>query len=1018
MNRESATIQRSEILRKCRKGLLAELSSLVKSAKRLQETQRGTLPPTEDINDIVDEMILKAFKIVNRGVRFLDVLDEDRRARAPASVTVMATVLEESYVPPTPPADRTRFEDQRHETASEADSRAMTDDTAASVATSDLSEALQPWAKRMSSLSSISPAQQRRLSQAGPSHNRRLSASMSHRVSLVGPSPTPGSGPLISDRLNRSHDRFLSHLGSFIGRLHWQSLSRQELSVAIKQCAASGGELLGVIDGVCANCIVAPVTLQVARTAVFERIQELVFAARDTIAHVAAEDADVIIPHDSNILLASATACVKATGECVAKAKAVIERIGDFEHDVEDDSLGIDLSVLDIAPDYRSRTPSAAGPSEAVSFSESAHVSDGTSSSQQSPGQSTRVVPKVPKIMIPSKDSSPSTSRTTPSNNDGHPASASSSVPARSSLPPLPKLTTAISPADHTPLSSSRTEESHSARFENVAATSAGSSTTYLSRDSETSILSQTSTRATTPDNGQQPRSKPSMSELSNADSSATNAEEPDELESKLLEKTYAHELMFNKEGQITGGTLPALIERLTAHESTPDATFVSTFFLTFRLFCTPVKLTTTLIDRFDYVADSPQMAGPVRLRVYNAFKGWLECHWRDDTDQSALPYIVPFAQGKLAAVLPSAGRRLAELAIRASSENMQASRVKFSIGKTNTVIGQYVPAEVPLSQPSISKHQHHLLNAFKAGTNTPSIMDFEPLELARQLTLLQMNIFCAIMPEELIGSRWMKNGGMDAPNVKAMSSLSTDLSNFVAETVLQFPEVKKRATVIKQWIKIAGHCNELHNYDGLMAIVCSLNSSTISRLRKTWDIISDKRKETFRMLQRIVDPSQNNKILRMRLQDHVPPCLPFLGMYLTDLTFIDMGNAATKKMSLAGGIVEEGSRGLTVVNFDKHTRTAKIIGELQRFQIPHRLTELPDMQEWLTTQIQRVRETGKDNVQVSNYRKSLLLEPREARRDAEPPTPVATSATSGRGDLFGWMSRDRGAHSTAPAPV
>ncbi|KAJ3489454.1 hypothetical protein NLG97_g5995 [Lecanicillium saksenae] len=494
-------------------------------------------------------------------------------------------------------------------------------------------------------------------------------------------------------------------------------------------------------------------------------------------------------------------------------------------------------------------------------------------------------------------------------------------------------------------------------------------------------------------------------------------ADEAEDVESRLLEKTFAHELMFNKEGQVTGGSLPALVERLTTHESTPDATFVSTFFLTFRLFCTPMKLTKALVERFDYVADAPHMAGPVRLRVYNAFKGWLESHWRDSTDRDALKVIMPFAEGKLAAVLPSAGRRLLELAMKVSGQGSLVPRLVSSIGKTNTAIGQYVPAETPLPSPALSKHQHHLLTAFKAGNSTPTILDFEPVELARQITLKQMNIFCAILPEELLGSQWMKKGGVDAPNVKAMSSLSTDLSNLVADTILQYTEIKKRATIIKHWIKVAHQCLELHNYDGLMAIICSLNSSTINRLRKTWDVISPKRKDLLRTLQEIVEPSQNNKVLRTRLHDHVPPCLPFLGMYLTDLTFVDIGNPATKQMSLGTEGAEDGSCGLTVVNFDKHTRTAKIIGELQRFQIPYRLTELPDMQDWLTSQIGRVRQNDQGNVQVSYYRKSLLLEPREVRREAEPPTPVATTAGA-RGDLFGWMTRDRNHSTAAPAQV
>ncbi|TQV94073.1 Ras guanine-nucleotide exchange protein [Cordyceps javanica] len=1023
LNRESVIIQRNDSLRKCRKSLLAELSLLVKTAKRLQDSQRQISYPAEDVNDVVDEMILKAFRIVNKGVRFLDVLDEDRRARAPASVTVMATVQEESYVPPTPPAERVTFEEHRVETASEAGSRAFTDDTTASVATSDLGEAIHSsqaqWNKRLSSLNQAPATTNRRASQGSISQNRS-SATFAHRVSLAGPSPHSRPGHLISERLGRKHDRLLSHLGSFIGRLHWQSPSRMELSGSVSQSACSAGELLTVVDGVLAHCNVTPVALESSRATFLERSHGLVFSTREILVRAATQDADVITSYDTSVLLASATDCVKAAGECVAKAKATIERIGDFEYDVEGSALDIDLSILEVVPQERSRTPSAAEPcpSETISTADSyipvrreslnpvnnPHNNLGSLSSSHTTATT--------------KSDSPTSSRPSSAKSTNEENSNSSAFVSRPTLPPLPRLTTTLLPPDvhSTPDSSAREHDSHSARFDAVAASSAGSSTTYLSRDSEASIISQTSTRATTPEQGLAPRPKPSISDISST-SNTVLADDADDVESRLLEKTFAHELMFNKEGQVTGGSLPALVERLTTHESTPDATFVSTFFLTFRLFCTPMKLTKTLVERFDYVADAPHMAGPVRLRVYNAFKGWLESHWRDSTDRDALKVIMPFAEGKLAAVLPSAGRRLLELAMKVSGQGSLVPRLISSIGKTNTAIGQYVPAETPLPPSALSKHQQHLLNAFKAGTAAPTMLDFEPIELARQLTLKQMNIFCAIMPEELLGSQWMKKGGADAPNVKAMSSLSTDLSNLVADTILGQNEIKKRATIIKHWIKVAYQCLGLNNYDGLMAIICSLNSSTINRLRKTWDAVSPKRKDLLRLLQEIVEPSQNNKVLRTRLHDHVPPCLPFLGMYLTDLTFVDIGNPATKQMSLGTEGADDGTGGLTVVNFDKHTRTAKIIGELQRFQIPYRLTELPDMQVWLTSEINRVRQNDQGNVQVSYYRKSLLLEPREVRREMEPPTPVATTPAV-RGDLFGWMTRDRNHHNATPAQV
>ncbi|KAK1997301.1 RasGEF domain-containing protein [Colletotrichum falcatum] len=1042
LTRESAIITRNDGLRRARKTLLSELSGLVKTAKRLQEAQRGFGESREDVNDIIDEMILKAFKIVTKGVRFFDILEDDRRQRAPA-VTVMATVIEESYIPPTPPAETTRFDD-----AHNAGSRGPTSGTPTRSTPSppaDGSRTSRPLSsRRLSTVYSPASPNTNRLSQ----NVKRLSASISHRVSLAGPSPLSRPQHLVSERLNKSHDTFLSHLGSFIGRLHLQSQSRPELAFAIKLSATSGGELLAVVDVVCGQTTSSEMLAR-ARDMMFERISELVMAAGQIIRHAAFQDADVLMPHDNNMLLTAATGCVKAAGECVAKTKWAIERVGDFECEFEVGDLGIDLSVLDLAPDSQYRRPSIApsvadtATTDATSVAGSARSSDSlhsvvpppTSHHQQRPSiANDKPLPQLPPIddaephqvhrRQPSSQSS-SAPNSRPSsfisdNVSSMPPSASMTRPA---LPPLPKLATSLLPGDEYGPNESTNQDADdniSSRVDSMAVSSAGSSSTYLSRDSEASLVSQTSTRATTPDHTLAPKLKPSMSELSNAGSTGAN-EEVDDVESKMLEKTYAHELIFNKEGQVTGGSLAALVERLTTHESTPDATFVSTFYLTFRLFCSPLKLAETLIDRFHYVGEAPHMAGPVRLRVYNAFKGWLESHWRDETDREALSLIEPFAQFELGDVLPSAGRRLLELAQRVSKDIALVPRLVSSMGKTNTSIAQYIPADTPHPPLAITKSQIQQLFTWKSGgSSIPTILDFDPLEIARQLTIKQMNIFCAIMPEELLSSQWMKKGGVDAPNVKAMSALSTDLSNLVAETILHYPEVKKRAAVIKQWIKIAHQCLELHNYDGLMAIICSLNSSTISRLRKTWEVVSVKRREMLRTLQAIVEPAQNNKVLRTRLHDHVPPCLPFLGMFLTDLTFVDIGNPATKQIpTLGGDASEENGGGMTVVNFDKHTRTAKIIGELQRFQIPYRLTELPEMQEWMTAQIVRVREVDSGNVQVTYYRKSLLLEPREmvaARTPAaEPQSSAATAAP--RGDIFGWMTRDRNLTTPTPTP-
>ncbi|KAH8906778.1 ras GEF [Coniochaeta sp. PMI_546] len=1017
LTRESPLVQRNDGLRRGRKSLLSELSSLVKTAKRLLEMQK-LAETADDVNDIIDEMILKAFKIVTKGVRFLDILEADRRERA-SSVAVVDTGLAQAHVPPTPPADATTFGDKQNQSrAKDADARADGAGADAELRVPETSVSAQTTLvanKRISSLYPSASTVSNRLSHSGQVHASRLSSTVSHRVSLVGTSTNGTSQNFVSERLLSCHDIFLTYSASLIGRLHLQSQSRPHLALAIKQSASSGGDLLIVVDVVCAKNALGSEFLHQSRTAMYDGIRNLVYTARDIINNPSGEFDDVVMPQDSSRLLAAATDCVIATGECVHKTKLIIERIGDFEFEADNGSLGIDLDLrsLDVLQEERERRPSTATSNPASVTESSVSETPTTTSTAVSMVSTTpsrlitlsvdKPLPEVPQIMSTLSEtptnSTPPTSRPQ-SLTEAPPASGVSSVASlRPELPPLPKISTSLlSEAEYSPTEHSTDQESEfqpSFRIESMTASSTGSNNTSLSRVSESSFVSQTSTRATTPDISSVPKNQPSLSELSTAES-LTLAEEVDEVESKLLEKTFAHELMFNKEGQVTGGSLAALVERLTTHESTPDALFVSTFYLTFRLFCTPKMLAESLIERFDYVGEAPHMASAVRLRVYNAFKGWLESHWRDELDREALPIIQQFAEFKLSAVLPSAGKRLLELSLRVMSmDGTLVPRLVSSMGKTSTSISLYIPPDTPIPASVLSKSQANLLNNWKAGGTCPTVLDFDPLEIARQLTIKQMTVFCSIMPEELLGSQWMKKGGVNAPNVKAMSSFSTELSNLVADTILHYSEVKKRASVIKQWIKIAHQCLELHNYDALMAIICSLNSSTITRLRRTWDIISPKRRQMLKQLQGIVEPSQNNKILRSRLHDHVPPCLPFLGMFLTDLTFVDIGNPATKTSD----------NGLTLVNFDKHTRTAKIIGELQRFQIPYRLSEVPDLQEWLQYQIIRVRELEMqqgNSVQVSYYRKSLLLEPRETQALR---TPVETPAgVNGANGMFGWM--------------
>ncbi|KAI9734993.1 MAG: hypothetical protein M1834_002075 [Cirrosporium novae-zelandiae] len=951
LNRDSPNVQTHNGLKRNRKVLLSDLSALVRTSKSLQDVIAGKQTDLP-VADILDEMLLRAFKLVMRGVRFLDIWKSEFKS---GNIDNNSTQLESGRaVPPTPPAETVAAGSTSASTEPgnpgpnlKLASHKLINDADAANESGTTQQTEVPSIQQESTCEAgddnANPIESRStLSAHRPSEIQTRRISVTHRLSYNGQTLGSRNPNLASERLSASHDAFLGCLGSFIG-LHLQARSTSELLVITQQSVTSCRSLLNVVEAVLDHDVRRSEILEQARDAMYKKITDLVHTAQEIFRPaMATNEEDVLLPDEGKELVAAATGCVRTAGECVAKTRYVLERIGDFEFE----SLGLGIFDVD---NLESGNPA------------------------QEPAENPATSQEIDEKPLPPPPQSPTSPIVTENTSDpSEPKGRSSSV--ESFLPPLPQF--GMSPLMQGEASDSSPETSTPSISIGIRKSESGvastiSNSTYIGsiRDSETSALSRASTRAASPDN-----SPPKASECERFSSTpSTLAEECEDAEAKVLEKTYAHELVYNKDGQITGGSLPALIEKLTTHDSTPDALFVSTFYLTFRLFATPMGFAEALVDRFDYVGDSENIAMPVRLRVYNVFKGWLETHWRHDCDSVALDFIMEFAKQKLNPVLPGAGVRLRELGGKvAVATSPVVPRLVSSIGKTNTSVATYISPETPLPPPMISKGQLNALRSWKNGGAPIGILDFDPLELARQFTLKESRIFCSILPEELLATEWMKKSGSLAVNVRAMSTLSTDLANLVADSILMLEDVKKRARIIKQWVKIAARCLELNNYDSLMAIVCSLNSSTIIRMKLTWEIVSQKTKATWDLLKSIVDVSRNYAVLRQRLHNSVPPCIPFVGTYLTDLTFVEEGNQTTRQLYSQGS-----EQSIAVINFDKHVRTAKIISELQRFQIPYRIAEVPELQTWIQDQLVRVRSSDPKDVQ-HYYRRSLLLEPRE----------------------------------------
>ncbi|KAF3934768.1 hypothetical protein ABW20_dc0108280 [Dactylellina cionopaga] len=934
LTRDSVNVQADDTIRKSRKILLSELSVLVKTARRLPDELDGDLL-TSTAQDLIDDMILSSFRVVVRGSKFLDSWCDihDPFSEEPADDEVTATG---EPVEGEEPTEVNRL------SAGNRDSTQTSLTTALDLPAKERPQRLtiitpsyQPDGQ--TSFLALTPAS---TVKEAESDNEVVEAIPEPQIELV----------LASARLNSTYDSLLSCLATYIGTIHLKAPLPSRLFELTKDAVEVGKALLEVVDLI-QERDQSNDSIESPKENFKDQMNILVTEAQRLVKPLLENEDEIpLAGSESQPLIDAATKCVQGATQCFDAAHGVLENIEDFE--ITLDSKPTDVSHIGIG--ITTTIPTAP-------------VVDGMSTPTSQSETSSPVVTKL--------------------NLD-------------KSLPLLPAITSPISAEPVIITTTVPSPPPKNDSFKDVKEkhrsidSTAGTSVSMQREDSQQSATSdeeKISTRATTPihDESETPLAspKPPMDtetiSIPQALTSQSDSVPQSPVEGGMIAKTHAHNLIL-KDGLVCVGSLPALVEQMTMPDSKPDITFVNTFFTTFRCWSSPSEIASALINRFDEVDGNLLGSTPVRVRVYNVFKQWLETHWKKETDSDVLPVIRDFAINKLRPVLPTPGERLQELTdkvLHVASDTSLVPREPATLQKTRSAVALNQAPE-----PRITRTQYNTLRNFQAnGGEVPSVLDFDPLEIARQLTIIDQKIFCQIAPHELLGKEWSKKHESRAVNVLAMTKLSTQMALWIAFTILNDPDPKKRAAVIKHWIKIADKLFEMANFNTMMAIICALNNSTIVRLKKTWELVSPKTKAALEKLRSVVDPSRNYVELRTRTRNQQTPCLPFLGTYLTDMVFFDDGNADKKPLP------NEDPKAPTGINFNKYTLITKMLQEIQHFQVPYPMQEVPEFQHWIDYQMRTLRESGFGDVQKL-YRQSLAIEPK--KRDPPPSAPTLTIST------------------------
>ncbi len=221
------------------------------------------------------------------------------------------------------------------------------------------------------------------------------------------------------------------------------------------------------------------------------------------------------------------------------------------------------------------------------------------------------------------------------------------------------------------------------------------------------------------------------------------------------------------------------------------------------------------------------------------------------------------------------------------------------------------------------------------------SFVDFKPLEVARQLTLISHEVFKGIHPCELKGLAW-EGAGREAPHVRLLMDITDRLTYWVASEVLTTRAFDERRRVLARCVALAAHLRDLHNFTGVFAVMAALCMSPVARLHRTWAALSDKHKKLFAQIAALCDPANGCAAYRTAFRQMSRPGLPLLDLVLSDLTFIDQSEPDYVDAPQC-----------EVVNFRKMRLLSNVLSSLQMFQrVSYCYRELPVVQEFLAKSV------------------------------------------------------------------
>lgn len=298
-------------------------------------------------------------------------------------------------------------------------------------------------------------------------------------------------------------------------------------------------------------------------------------------------------------------------------------------------------------------------------------------------------------------------------------------------------------------------------------------------------------------------------------------------------------------------------------------------------------------------------------------------------------------------------------------------------------------PSVVNVQQLPLSPENLTLNNNNTLGPGGPKLEagkfefnDLDPVEVAQQLTLIEHDIFKDIQDVEFHHLNWKKEDPKVrrklAANILRMVERFNTVSFWVATEIVMKTDIKDRVVALKKFIAVAESLAQMNNFNGVMEVIAGLNLFAVERLRNTWAQIPSKMEQIVKDLNALMENRGNYKEYRNALKTIKGPSVPYLGVCLRDIIFIEEGNTnfIDKKPEL--------------INFEKIRLTGDVlINQVRKYQLmPYPFDHNEVLQDFLKKLLILPEELL--------YKHSLICEPNSSASGTNSNTASGTnSATS-----------------------